>query len=555
MSKLGLHVHDWNDAVFRYCLDPGAAVIKSLAHNPMMVNEVKRAQPKALLVARHYVGAQLLDDPVKRAGQFTAQLLKAIDGCHYDAAEGYNEWDGDLNYCHGRPEGLEVFKRYADFEAERSRILHGEGLKSVVGGCSVGTPPEHWFSGFRPALEEGDFLHLHEYSAPRMWDAAPWHCLKYRHVYKYLEDHNLPMLPLIISECGIDGGVAGRPKEGWRKFGPPGIRRKVRQYMEDWRWMDAEWMKDRYVVGGCAYDCGSTAGMGWLSFNIDPEMLPLWATYAREQGVTYWEPKEEPVNDEPIRAIDVSEWGGPMGEAQWKAAYGAGFRLAIIQAWGGGPTPGGANEYCAQQLKGARGAGMITAIYLVVPPDTTTRTEFLIEAAKEAAGSEYQHIKFVAMDIEDARGRPLHPTKPKERLGDAISHVKDKPVVIYSSLSMWSKVMRGALGFEQYALWDARYDELAELDTNWVPYGGWKQRAMKQYKGTTLVAGNISADLNIGDLGRLGLSEPAPQPEIEVLKQMIQELEALLAERDDTLEDYRNKARGAKDILDTMLES
>jgi len=80
----------------------------------MMVNEVKRAQPKAILVARHYVGNQLLDDPKKRAGEFTSQLLKAIDGCHYDAAEGYNEWDGDLNYHRGSDAGMEVFKRYAD---------------------------------------------------------------------------------------------------------------------------------------------------------------------------------------------------------------------------------------------------------------------------------------------------------------------------------------------------------------------------------------------------------------------------------------------------------
>jgi len=135
-----------------------------------------------------------------------------------------------------------------------------------------------------------------------MWDHVNWHCLKYRAVYDYLKKHNLPQLGLIISETGIDGGVCGRPKEGWRKFGL-----SPRQYMEDWRWMDAEWRKDWYVVGGCAYDCGSTAGMGWLSFNIDPEMLPLWARYAQEHGITYWEPKEK-------EKMDIPEWLGDVRE-------------------------------------------------------------------------------------------------------------------------------------------------------------------------------------------------------------------------------------------------
>lgn len=306
MSKLGLHVHSWNKSIFDYCVNVGAAVIKSLDHNPMYVNEVKKAQPKAILLARYYVGNQLLDDPIRRADEFTDQLLRAIGGCNYDAAEGYNEWDGDLQYHQGSDAGLEVWKRYADFEARRSQRLHVEGLKSAVGGCSVGTPPEHWFSAFRPALEEGDFLHLHEYSAPRMWDQVQWHSLKYRAVYKYLKEHDLPQLGLIISECGIDGGVSGRPKEGWRKFGLT-----PQQYMEDWKWIDGEWRKDWYVVGGCAYDCGSTAGMGWLSFNIDPEMLPLWARYAGEQGVTYWETKEEEMPSDVWKNV-------PPAIAQWR---------------------------------------------------------------------------------------------------------------------------------------------------------------------------------------------------------------------------------------------
>jgi len=311
MSKLGLHIHSWNHAILEYCKNVGGAVHFILDHNEMMVNEIKRAQPKSLLIARLWVDQQKLNDPIKNAQEFTDLLLLHIDGCHYDVASGYNEWDGDLSYCDGREPGKEIFKRYADFEAERSRILHREGLLSVVGGCSVGTPPEHWFSGFKPALEEGDFLHLHEYSAPAMCDAVNWHCLKYRHVYKYLKEHSLPMLPLIISECGVDGGVVGRPREGWRKFGPQGMRAKKRDYMNQWDWYDSELREDDYVVGSCAFDCGGGGGLGWASFNMDPEMLSLYAERIEALGVSYWEPKEE----EEMVDSPLAQWrqGVPLG--------------------------------------------------------------------------------------------------------------------------------------------------------------------------------------------------------------------------------------------------
>ncbi len=317
-SKIGLHIHSWNHAIFVYCKTVGGAVHIILDHNEMMVNEVKRAQPKSLLVARLWVEEQKLDDPIRRADEFVDLLMLHIDGCHYDAATGYNEWDGDLQYHRGGPEGLEIWKRYADFEARRSQRLHEYGLKSVVGGCSVGTPPEDWFSHFLPALQEGDSLHLHEYSAPAMWDHTPWHCLKYRFVYKYLAEHDLPMLPLIISECGVDGGVCGRPREGWREFGPQGMLAKKRGYMAQWDWYDDKMREDWYVVGSAAFDCGGGGALGWASFNMDPEMLPLYAKRIRALGVAHWEPKEEPMdvwekvkNERP----DVAKFAHEIGKA------------------------------------------------------------------------------------------------------------------------------------------------------------------------------------------------------------------------------------------------
>lgn len=247
-----------------------------------------------------------------------------------------------------------------------------------------------------------------------------------------------------------------------------------------------------------------------------------------------------------IHALDVSAYGGPIKVAQWAQALLAGFDLAIVQAWGGGPKGLGKNPYCAQQLAGAREAGMMTAIYLVVPSDTTTLTHSLIQAGKDAAGDEYQYVKFYALDIESET--LLHPTAPLTRLADAISNIKDKPVVIYSSKYKWEKSTGNTIGAWALPLWDARYDELPEIDKNWVPYGGWTQRAIKQYKQNCIVAGGISADLNVVHMGRLfGETPPPPEEDWKDLYQILlldhqgieEELELAKAKHEILEDDYK----------------
>jgi hypothetical protein len=247
-----------------------------------------------------------------------------------------------------------------------------------------------------------------------------------------------------------------------------------------------------------------------------PHLKVVEAVRAMPKTVRIW--KEEPMSTLPelpegqIHALDVSEYSGSILGGQWGQAYDAGIRMVIVQAWGGTPRGLGKNRLCWSQLETARKAGMMTAIYLVVPSDTTTLTHSLIQAGRDAAGSELQYIKFFALDIEG--DKPLHPTDAVARLRDAIVNASPMPIVIYSSRSKWQIVMGDVDDFNQCILWDARYDESPEIDKNWVPYGGWKERAIKQYGGTRIVAGNISADVNVVHLGRLfGTPEPEPPEE------------------------------------------
>ncbi|OGO08495.1 MAG: hypothetical protein A2Y61_03930 [Chloroflexi bacterium RBG_13_60_13] len=212
-----------------------------------------------------------------------------------------------------------------------------------------------------------------------------------------------------------------------------------------------------------------------------------------------------------VKALDVSSHSGPVPVEKWRVAQDDGVRLAIVQAWGGLPDGSmGPNPYCRQQLLGAREAGLLTAIYVWIPPDTTTDTSVLMQVAKDAAGDEYQHVSFVALDIEDPQHRPLHPTLPEQRLENAIGHVRDKTAVIYTSRSMWPDLMKGWESFAWLPLWDASYAQGDQLDVNFRPYGSWTQRAALQYEGSGTRYG-IWSCADVVDLVRLGIEEE-PEP-------------------------------------------
>lgn len=210
-----------------------------------------------------------------------------------------------------------------------------------------------------------------------------------------------------------------------------------------------------------------------------------------------------------VKALDVSSHGGEIPPIRWRTARENGWELAVVQLWGGLPgNTMGPNPHAKQQLVGARAAGLLTAGYIWIPPDTTLDTSELIKVARAAAGDEESHLAFIAPDIEDPQRRRLHPINPEARLGDALAHLHGVRKAIYTSRSMWGPIMANTTVFKSIPLWDADFDRGEDLDATFRPYGGWTERAMLQYKGTTDVHG-ISADLNVADLERLGIA-PAP---------------------------------------------
>jgi hypothetical protein len=298
-SKLGLHVIQNNSPyIMEFIRRTQPAVIKGLGGFGWST-EVKKVSPETVTVAR------LLEDddegimtgnPEAAAQAFVARHLdEYLLNPDVDYWEGWNE-----------PVPGENMAWYARFEAERVRQMAGHGLRTAIGGFATGTPEWDEFAEFLPAIEAAlahdGILTLHEYAAPtldyRMGEGLPGHpaypdrgllMLRYRWWYEdFLKPRGL-VIPLVISEGGIDGQVAqdlAPPGLGWRDFTEYWAQQSLGEggaqtYIEQLAWYDYRLQQDDYVIGVAIFTAGSPAGH-WPSFDITT-ILPALAEYVVSQ--------------------------------------------------------------------------------------------------------------------------------------------------------------------------------------------------------------------------------------------------------------------------------
>lgn len=290
-SKLGVFIARYEPSLFALLRTGNVAVVKTLEYDPNFVAEIKAISPQTLVIAR-YTPLPTPDltsfDPLAAARQFAETLLPIATEprrlAAVDAWEAYNEPVAN---------DASQMAALAAFEAERTRLLAAAGIRSCVGNFGTGQPALELWPAFFPALaavrEYGGFLGLHEYSAPYLWfGSGPhqldpgadegdtgWLTLRYRKVYRhYLQPAGLAV-PLVITELGIDGGVAPRPGPpglGWRDFADfwqaegRVSTTAAGFYIEQLAWYDAELQKDEYVRGAAVYALAAFAG--WASFEL-----------------------------------------------------------------------------------------------------------------------------------------------------------------------------------------------------------------------------------------------------------------------------------------------
>ncbi len=295
-SKLGLHViRNDNPWIMQFVRLVRPAVIKAVG-DVGWLSEVKAASPETVTIGRFMPTHQDMNgDPALAAQAFVAEQLT-----RYQLNPGVDYWEG-----WNEPDPNEQMDWYAAFEAERVRLLAQHGFKAAIGGFATGVPEWDEFMAFLPALEvaqqHGGILTLHEYGAPTVdyllgtplpgWPPHPDRgvlALRYRWWYEEILKPRGLVIPLVISEAGIDGILmaAERPGPeglGWWDFSDywseVGIGGGPEGYTRQLAWYDSELRKDDFVIGFTVFTAGG--GEGWASYNIN-QILPELAIYVAE---------------------------------------------------------------------------------------------------------------------------------------------------------------------------------------------------------------------------------------------------------------------------------
>lgn len=291
-SKLGLFITRNHPSVFNLLRTGGVAVVKTLELDFNFARQIKEAAPRVKLIGRiDLPQLQLHNLNAKAAAQEYANRLWPLAD-HHERRRHYDGWEAYNEPVAGNED---EFKRLAEFEVERVRILAQGGLRSVIGNFGTGQPPLEWWPHFLPAVAEaqahGGWLGLHEYSAPTIYynstrdgqgrypGVGPhdtgWLTLRYRQVYNQFLKPAGRAIPLVMTELGVDGLVTNRPGPeralGWQDFQEywaqhgfgswgPGA------YVEQLVWYDQAMQQDSYVIGGCIFSLAGSPG--WETYEI-----------------------------------------------------------------------------------------------------------------------------------------------------------------------------------------------------------------------------------------------------------------------------------------------
>ena len=300
-SKLGIFTTRADPQITTLIQMGKPALVKTLDLDPNLGRFIKANSPTTILVGRLALDqVDLTADPKPLARDVAGRVLEfAMDPVRhetYDAWEAYNEPIADT---------VDKMKRLADLEAERTRLLGERSVRSVVGNFAAGHPPLELWQYFEPALaaarQYNGYLGVHEYSAPIMqWAFGAlqstagaderdegWLTIRYRKAYRYyLSPMGYGNLPLLITECGVDGTIQPRPGPaeamGWRDFElfwlSNGLRDDIAGvYMDQLMWYDSEMHKDDYVKGAAVFAAG--ASPDWESYEILGRTAELLTQY------------------------------------------------------------------------------------------------------------------------------------------------------------------------------------------------------------------------------------------------------------------------------------
>ena len=209
-------------------------------------------------------------------------------------------------------------------------------------------------------------------------------------------------------------------------------------------------------------------------------------------------------------AVDISNFTDPISADAVQALKDAGVGLAIIQAVD--PPAGYPAGKTREQIQTCVQAGMPVDAYIWLwfslgVDDIQQKLELLNDFP----------IRELWLDVEDTASinydQATCETKVQMALDACDIYHGGQPTGIYTGRWFWAdrRYMGNTTAFAGRELWDANYDDVADAAVGFVPYGGWTAPRIKQYRGTTSLAGIGGLDLNVlsvDEAAELGTADP-----------------------------------------------
>ena len=234
------------------------------------------------VIGRVWIGGDQEEQALINAGDYQGYYHKCAP--IYERAKYVHAWEGPNEPPIATSEQR---KKLNVFLWNWHNWLYGEDRRTVGGCLSVGWPHETQdILDLKAAVQACDYWAVHEYSAPTMQHNQPWYCLRYRtHILEPLKAAGITPR-LLITETGIDGGVADKPGQGWKAYGG------MDAYYSQLRWYDGELRKDPEVVAALPFTSGPE--QTWLSFDVNEELSRRMADYILATEPVIAPPMPEP---------------------------------------------------------------------------------------------------------------------------------------------------------------------------------------------------------------------------------------------------------------------
>lgn len=307
-SKLSIHTADVgaNTWTLNFVTEAQPTTIKLLGNNFSSAPQIKQLSPDTRTIGRAWrdnnadwedLADEIADEtPTEAAQRWWSEYSPIITNStgDYNGVEAVDYWEGPNEpLVAAAPLGQTAMDWYGEFEAERVRILADHGKKAVIGNFSLGQPalpdgrppedggsdedPGVWpefYPAIDAALANDGLLGLHEYATPmhkhfgedsdHNYDirdanqAMGWLVGRYRRVYYHYLKPTDRVIPLVITESGVDGFG------GWQS-----VPYTEDEYKAQLVWFDKLMSEDEYVLGAQIF-CVDM--YGWEDFDLSPIM-------------------------------------------------------------------------------------------------------------------------------------------------------------------------------------------------------------------------------------------------------------------------------------------